>query len=279
MNMDQDDGFAAQPAAEVRARQLPDGAAQVLARVTREMRDSLEREAKRTGRSISRVAENWMELGRTSSDQVQHALGGPKIAPTLLSMGRTYREMSKGERLTKADLIEAWARVAEDTLPDELPMGASEKRSAAALEFVRSSFGEMAGLLHLSPEMVAIGQEDWMRALWVTNIAISVLGQNLPYAERLNQMKNIVTERFPDVLTAAGEAIGRGLLSSDAVKAYNLLMKAFADAADAAVTEMTEIVAQIRGSAITNNVAAAPGRYTSQQLIDIIDTFLRLNKS
>lgn len=78
-------------------------------RITAETREALEAEAERTGRSISQVAEIWIEDGRKGALAQVEALGGPGLAPLLLAFARM------------ATAIQAWE-------------GASNEKLAAVLQ-------------------------------------------------------------------------------------------------------------------------------------------------
>ena len=124
------------------------------ARITAETRQALEDEAERTGRSISQVAERWIEGGRLQGDKAGVVVADIAVAPLLIALNRVWEgvvarlgQPSSSERARTA-MISAFTDVIHDLTPQAPPDGATQAVQGAeiAVSFLLEEFCRAAGL-------------------------------------------------------------------------------------------------------------------------------------
>jgi hypothetical protein len=92
----------------------------ILARVTQELRQAIDAEAERTGRSISQVVELWLEQARALGDP---GAAGTAVADALQSMLRAVHEIRRtmGPPTASVEARDAlrsrWVEIAQKALP------------------------------------------------------------------------------------------------------------------------------------------------------------------
>jgi len=91
----------------------------VLIRVTQETRDALDAEVERTGRSLSQVAEIWLDEARRGRAAYQALLGGTKMAAAIeqmVDLAAAVEATAQPEQF-KFALMQAWKIAIPEILP------------------------------------------------------------------------------------------------------------------------------------------------------------------
>lgn len=119
--------------------------ASLTVRVTRETKESMEAEAARQGRSLSQVAERWLDAARDGRADLQGRLGGGGIAEALLALA-DYADLVKAnigdpqkDMAARDGLLEGWSEIIARALPftpasqDVIEASVAEKNAQALL--------------------------------------------------------------------------------------------------------------------------------------------------
>lgn len=126
--------------------------ANLATRITPETREALEREAVRSGRSLSQVAELWLELARQGKASEEAMLGGTAVAPTIRAMIELAKlvEQNLGDpskdRGSRMAIVEGWRMIVERGVPF-VPPGGSSTDLALKRYSVKKAFGELGAEL------------------------------------------------------------------------------------------------------------------------------------
>lgn len=105
------------------------------ARISTEVREALEAEADRTGRSISQVAERWLDEARKGRADLIGMLGGMALAPAIARLVDIAREVDGrathlSPSLRRTAFIGAWKAAASVAFPPVLDADIQRLRSA-----------------------------------------------------------------------------------------------------------------------------------------------------
>lgn len=100
---------------------------QLGARITQELREALDAEASRTGRSLSQVVELWLEDARKGRASAEEQMGGREVAPVFRAMSAAAQEIEAMYGPPSADwrahaaMLGAWSAIARTLLPKPGP--------------------------------------------------------------------------------------------------------------------------------------------------------------
>ena len=153
---------------------------QLLTRVSQELRDVLEAEAERSGRSLSRVAEGWLEDARAGRASAESILGGGDVAPALRAMAAAAAEIEgmygppSSDWRANAATLGAWNAIARALLP---------KPGPSAEEMEMSTKAKLANGSEAQSKLETLRQE---RQIWLRDYAA---GAADAYAERLEAVR------------------------------------------------------------------------------------------
>jgi hypothetical protein len=184
-------------------------------RITQPTRDALNAESVATGRSLSEVAEKWLEEARTGRASLEALLGGAAVAPAIKQLVAFAKFVSEEvgdphkDQLASEALIEGWRRLLLSSVPrpsDSLMTDFQEFRAADKL---RKMAGEVAETLELLPDAPRHLVERAREAA-----ADEGVNQDTKAIDIAEELKN-----WPGGLPAALKAVSDDLF--DAVAAYS----------------------------------------------------------
>jgi hypothetical protein len=90
------------------------------ANISQETRDWLEIEAERTGRSLSQIAERWLDEARKGNTTVEHLMGGYGLVPVMMKLGEIARAVEDSglePEFRRDAIIAAWSHALDLLLP------------------------------------------------------------------------------------------------------------------------------------------------------------------
>ncbi len=257
----------------VAKRMRPKKSAPLTTRITRQTRAALEAEAQRSDRSISEVAEDWMNLaisGRASADD---ELGGLHVADTVRALIRVAKDLEKEmgdpavDAYARRALITSWAAIMQNALPFTPPSAEEEQRAEArelALSALRILWREVSAKQpgSASPNIEATSGEapsDVDSAPRLPGYPHSDASHlaSLPLWRLISLAMKTDDWAFTNIPEALGVKLAELIAAKQGLPQFEAVLmslKAYKHADDAYMTKTVE--AQQRGRRLANTIAA-----------------------